>query len=205
MVVPLVHLDLRVSHHSGRDFNLGDIDVQNYLSGSDHSHTLFYFVGADVSLPTGHYDTTQMINTGANFYTVTPNAGFTWMPSRAWEATGAIAAEFNTINPKSNYRSGSDVALDYAVTYRPLAGMPRFGVGIQGYLYEQLSDDRLNGVRVGPDGHRGQELGIGPQFRYDIGVGGLVLKAQHLFDVRNRPSGDRIWFEFATPIFTKRN
>jgi hypothetical protein len=202
LVIPVVHLDMRVGGLHGSAFNLGDIDIQNYVSGADSSHTLFYFAGFDVNPPTGRYDRGAIINTGNNHYTLTPNAGFTWMPSKLWEVTGAVASEFNTVNPATHYRSGNDIDVDYAVTYRPLAGIPAFGVGVQGYAFQQLGDDFQNGTKVGADGHRGREFGIGPQLRYDMGIGGLVLKYQHLFAVRNRPSGERVWFQFAVPLFS---
>ncbi len=201
VVIPIVHLNVKLAGQNRGAAGIGDIDIQNYLSGSTIDKKLFYFVGLDVTPPTGHYIKNALVNAGNNYYTLTPNAGITWMPSEAWEVTGSIAAEFNTINRATHYRSGTDVDVDYAITYRPLTRVRAFGVGMQGYIFKQLSDDLSHGIAVGVGGNRGQEFAIGPQVRYDTGAGGLVFKYQHLFSVRNRPSGDRVWIQFAAPLF----
>jgi len=68
LVLPLVNLDLDVMGNRGHDFDLGDLDIQNYLGYASPDHKLFYFFGFDTYLPSGHYNSSSLINTGANFY-----------------------------------------------------------------------------------------------------------------------------------------
>lgn len=201
VVLPVVNLDLNVMGMKGHDLNVGDLDIQNYLGYASPDHKLFYFFGLDTYLPTGHYDVSNMINTGSNYYTLAPNIDVTYNLSPQLELTAALFAEFNTTNPADNYHSGDDMDLDYGMTYRPFNELPNFGMGLQGYFYKQISDDTQNGQSVAPDGNRGQEFAIGPQFRYDIPFGGFLLKYQQEYAVENRPRGEKIWFQFAMPLF----
>jgi len=201
LVAPVVNLDLNVMGAKGHDLNMGDLDIQNYLGAATPDHKLFYFFGLDTYVPSGHYSASSMINTGSNYYTFAPNIDVTYNPSPQLELTAALFAEFNTTNPADNYHSGDDMDLDYGVTYRPFDQLPNFGLGPQGYFYKQISDDTINGTTVTPDGNRGQEFAIGPQLRYDIPFGGFVLKYQQEYAVENRPKGEKIWFQFAMPLF----
>lgn len=204
VVLPLVHLDLKVAPGlQGRDFSLADVDIQNYLSGHNATHTLFYSVGFDATLPTGHYDTDQLVSTGTNYYTFAPSVNATWIPNARVELTGTVNAEFNTTNPATHYLSGNDIDLDYGITYRPLAHSNRFGVSLQGYFFQQLGDDKIAGIKVGSDGNKGREFGIGPQLRYDIAFGGFIMKYQRLYAVENRTGGNRFWLELAIPLTKK--
>jgi hypothetical protein len=201
LVAPIVNLDLNVMGARGHDLDMGDLDIQNYLGYASPDHSLFYFFGLDTYIPTGHYDKSTLINTGSNYYTFAPNIDVTYNLSPKWELTAALFAEFNTTNTADNYHSGDDMDLDYGVTYRPFDSLPNFGLGPQGYFYKQISDDTVNGATVSPNGNRGQEFAIGPQLRYDIPFGGFVLKYQQEYAVENRPKGEKIWFQFAMPLF----
>jgi len=203
LVVPGVGLQLNVMGDKGRDLNLGDLDIQNYLGYASPDHKLFYFFGLDTYLPTGHYNSSALINTGSNYYTFAPNINMSYNPSPQWEVSAALFGEFNTTNNANSYHSGTDTDLDYGVTYRPFKSLPNFGLGPQGYFYKQVSNDTINGTTVAPGGNRGQEFAIGPQFRYDMPFGGFLVKYQDEYDVENRPRGQKIWFQFAIPLYGK--
>jgi hypothetical protein len=203
LVVPIVNLNLNVNGAHGHNTSIGDIDVQNYLGGHNQSHTLFYFFGLDTYIPTGSYNVNRMINVGSNYYTFSPNANVTWMPTKRWELTGSIFPEFNTVNHADHYHSGSDIDVDYGVTYRPFAHNQKLGVGLNGFFYKQLGDDTIDGAKVDGTGYKGRVFAIGPQARYDWAFGGVVLKYQHEFAVVNRPAGEQVWLQFALPLFGK--
>ncbi len=201
LVAPIVNLDLNVMGAKGHDLDMGDLDIQNYLGYASPDHELFYFFGLDTYIPSGPYNASTLINSGSNYYTFAPNFDITYNPSPQWELTAALFAEFNTTNLADNYHSGDDMDLDYGMTYRPFSGLPNLGLGPQGYFYKQISDDTVNGTAVSPNGNRGREFAIGPQLRYDIPFGGFVLKYQQEYAVENRPRGEKVWFQFAMPIF----
>jgi hypothetical protein len=198
--VPFVHLDLRAAGKHDRTFGVADINIQNYLGGMNKRHTFFYYFGLDTFIPVGNFDAKNLANPADHYFTFAPNANFTWIPDKRWEITGTLFSQFNLRNKATDYHSGSDIDFDYGVTYRPLSHDPNFGLGLNGYFYKQLGRDTLDGATVAPDGNKGREFGIGPQLRYDVPFGGFALKLQRTFAVRNRPSGTRIWFQFAVPL-----
>jgi hypothetical protein len=74
-----------------------------------------------------------------------------------------------------------------------------FGVG--GYYIKQVTDDEINGVKVGPDGFRLQRAAVGPQIVYYFSEkAGIAAKYQHEFATENGPEGDRYWVQFVVPI-----
>ena len=90
--------------------------------------------------------------------------------------------------------------MDYLVGYRPLMqSVPGFQLGVNGYAFTQWTDNSLKGNRVG-NGNRGRAFSVGPQIRYDIGHGGLLVKWQHELGAENRFADDRFWVEFAIPL-----
>ncbi len=68
-------------------------------------------------------------------------------------------------------------------------------VGIGGYYYKQVADDKQHGTTVG-DGNKGQAIGIGPQLKYDYKNMSFMLKYQTETNVKNRPDGEKFWLKF---------
>lgn len=203
IVTPITHINSTVLGEHGHETGVGDINLQNYLSVAAADHSLFWYFGLDLYAPTGEYHSTAAVNQGLNYWTFSPNINVTYNPSPKWEFAGTLFPEFKTKNHATHYQSGDDIDLDYGITYRPLDVLPKFGVGVNGFFYKQYTVDTVNGVKAPVDGHRGQEFAAGPQLRYDIPFGGVVLKWQRSFDVRNRAGGNRFWLEVAFPLFGK--
>ncbi|GAN80544.1 SphA family protein [Acidocella aminolytica] len=199
LVIPVANLDLRADGLHGHDFGVGDLGFQNYFGYANASHSIFMHFGLDLYAPTGDYNKNALINTGLNYWTFAPNYDFTFNIEKNLELTGGIITEFKTTNSSTHYHSGDDVDFDYGLSYKAWPSAPHFSIGLQGYAYKQFTND--TGPTAPADGNRGQEFGIGPQIRYDIPFGAIVLKYQHEFAVRNRPGGDKVWFEFAVPLF----
>jgi hypothetical protein len=135
-VQPIVNLNLHVAEMHGHVFNLGDMDIQNYLGGHTADHRFFYYFGLDTYVPSGRYSTSNLINTGLNYMTFAPNLNVSWNVSPKFELSATLFSEFNLTNPATHYHSGADLDLDYGTTYRPFASLPQLGFGIQGYFYK---------------------------------------------------------------------
>ncbi len=200
-VVPITHVESNVVGTHGRVARFGDIDLQDYLGYASPDGSLFYFFGLDVYMPTGNYAPDRGTNLGLNYWTFMPSAAVTWNPSPRLELTGALFFGNNTENNATHYQSGRDVDLDWGVTYRPLTSLPKFGVGLNGYIYKQYTADKQYGLSVADGGNRGQEFTIGPQFRYDWDFGGLVLKYTRSVEARNRAGGNHFWLQVALPLY----
>ncbi|QSA97778.1 transporter [Methylococcus sp. EFPC2] len=156
-----------------------------------------------VFLPTGDYAAEKVVNLGLNRWSFETLAGLTWLDAdRGHEISFNIGFISNTRNAATDYQSGDELHIDYTVAqYLSEA----FGVGVTGYYYTQLSDDksplldRLDQARrflnlPGVDGYRGEAAGIGPAILYSPEIGGkrvsFIGKWIHEYDVNNRFKGE---------------
>lgn len=196
----LVHQTVRVGGERWRGgVQFASPDLIPYNLDFQVSPTLWVSHALNVFPALGQYSKRDRVNAGLGYATVAPEVAATWLPSPRWEVSADAWTGFNLRNRKTGYQSGNEFNLDYLVGYRPLDSLPALQVGVNGYAYTQWTDDSLRGARVG-DGNRGRVFAIGPQIRYDIGHGGVIAKWQHEVGARNRPSGDRFWFQFALPL-----
>lgn len=201
LIVAMVHGKLRVPGARASSTKLGFIDLENYLGYASPDHKFFFYFGLDTYMPTPGYHKEDVFNVASNYWTLSPAVNVTWMPSPKFEITGAMDVEFNTLNKATKYQSGSDIDFDIGTTFRPFKQAPRWGIGVNGYFYQQMGADRIAGIKAANNGNRGREFAIGPQIRYDWPWGGAAIKWQHQYAVENRPRGDRLWLEFAVPLF----
>ena len=69
--------------------------------------------------------------------------------------------------------------LDFAVSER----IGRFQVGVAGFFGTQITDDKQFGVRIPPDGRRGEVLDLGGVLAYDMPEYGASVKIKGLTTV----------------------
>ena len=158
-----------------------------------HSPTLHQTLGPVLFYPTRGFDKSKTSNIASGYRSIAPYYGVTWMPNEKWEISAATSYLFNQKNRETNYQSGRELNIDFGVDYmvRPFTRL-----GVSGYIYKQLTDDRLNGIAVA-GGNRGQALAIGPSLRYRFSKDfGITLKWQAEFNVENRAIGNRFYLQF---------
>jgi hypothetical protein len=190
-------LDL-LGHHYTSGLQFADPDIIPYNIGFHVLPDLWIAQIFNIFPGWGQYSRNDLLNEGLGYTTYAPELAVTYM-NAAWEISLDAHYDFNTLNRQTNYQSGQLADVDYLAGYRPLPQLKALQIGLNGYLLEQTTDDTQNGLIVG-NGNRSQVFAYGPQIRYDIGHGGLVLKWQHEADVQNRTKGDRLWFQFAIPL-----
>ena len=203
IVQPLVNASIRLPFTSQSQDRLGfgnTVLQPLYLSYTNPSHTFFSYLGPNIWVQDGTYSVNHAVNIALNHWSFGPEAGITWFPTKRVQVSLQSIAEFNTQNDATKYKSGAAISFDYGLDYQPLVQFDRFHVGVGGYAYQQVTDDRVNG-RVYNNGNRGRAFAIGPQIRYDWRLGGIVFKWQKEFAVENRTAGDRFWIQFAVPLF----
>jgi len=64
------------------------------------------------------------------------------------DISGAIGVTFNAENPATNYRTGDELHIEWAVSK---TFTPKFSAGLTGYYYDQISGDSgavLGGRRI---------------------------------------------------------
>lgn len=176
----------------------GLIDVNPWLEVNYHSGPLFVSTGLAVWLPWGTYNKNEapVKGLGQNHYTFAPLLYLTYLATPKIQLDLASVTEFNTINPHTQYTSGSDQTFTASASYTVI---PNLQIGPTAYFYGQFSNDTQKGVTI-PKGNRSQALGVGLQGIYTIGHGALLLKYYHQTLVQNRPGGNQFWLQFAIPI-----
>lgn len=193
----LVYADVNVKNlggaHQQRE-GMGDF-IFDPLAIGWHAGNWHWVTGVDIYLPTGRYDSDALANPGRHYTTLEPLFGVTYLDPAGYEFSIKTMFDYNFENRATDYRSGNELHADF-VAARHLGA---WSVGLGGYVYRQVSDDRGDGAVLG--GFRGRANALGPQLAYTWRQGiTLAGRYQHEFDARNRPEGDKLWINFALPL-----
>jgi hypothetical protein len=189
-LIPFVHLDVEAGERLQSRSGIGDITLTPIILGW-HAESLHWAVGADVNLPIGPYDKDDLANIGRNHVNIEPVFAISYYAPNGPELSAKFMYDFNFENPATNYRSGQEFHFDYYAGW----SLGRWSLGLNGYFYQQVTDDEVEDIRVAPDGNRGRVLAVGPALRYKLGGASLVLSWQHETLARNRPEGDKLWLK----------
>ena len=174
---------------SGSLTGLNDIVLTPVLFGW-HSGNFHWNIGGSVWLPAGDYQTGRAVNTGKNYWSVSPNFGLTYLdPTSGWELSAGAIYVVNFENPATHYHSGNLAQFDYAIG-KSLT--PAFKLGLVGYLAQQMTSDSGSGATSGP--RKLRVAGIGPAAVFTFVVNktpvNLVAKYYREFDAQNTTQGD---------------
>lgn len=153
----------------------------------------------DVIAPTGQYDTRYTANVGANSWSFNPYWAMTFLPTPALEFSTRLHYLYNYRNTDPglgpairDVQAGQAVWANFAASYQVL---PNLNVGVNGYWFRQVTDDKLNGGRdpvggVMARGVRTTDLSMGPGALWKAGPKTLVFANVYLpVTVRNTPGG----------------
>ena len=126
----------------------------------------------------------------------------TWLdPTTGWELSSAVGLTFNGENSRTDYESGTEFHLEAAVS-RFLS--PALSIGLNGYYYQQITDDKTSDPTFG--GFKGRVLTVGPVATYSFKVGNTAvstsLKYFREFSVQNRLEGDIVLFQVSVPLWS---
>ncbi|MBD1550571.1 SphA family protein [Pseudomonas typographi] len=205
LLVPIISLDGDFGDNGAKlkdnGTGLGDITVGPQVQFDpivdSHGRPVFVQrVAFDTVLPTGKYDKHKDLNQGSNFYSLNPYWAATWMPAPRWEVSGRLhylynfknkdpassSAQFFNGQPVRHTQAGQAAWSNFTVSY---AVIPNLSVGINGYYFKQLSDDKVNGSRL--PSSRETVLGIGPGAFWKVSEAqGFWLNTFKEVDVKNR-------------------
>ena len=127
-----------------------------------------------------------------------PAYWITWLPNDLVEVSGSFVYLYNFENDTTDYKSGQEFNLDWGLGY---AVTPTWQAGLNGYFYQQTTDDTINGSSVA-GGNRGRASAIGPFIRFHPSKDfGIALKWQHEYQVENRASGDRFFLQLSMQLW----
>jgi hypothetical protein len=189
--IPVLNVDVSVPGRSQSKTGIGDIIVDPFIL-SWHWKNFHLVTGLDIYIPTGSFDKNNLANLGRNYWTFEPVVGATFISDGGFEVSGKFMYDINTKNDDTDYKSGQEFHFDYTIAQK----FGNLSVGLGGYYYKQTTADKLNDVKVGPDGFKGQVFAFGPQVKYDYKNMSFILKYQTETSVKYRPEGDKFWFKF---------
>jgi hypothetical protein len=190
--LPIVYMDVDASPGKDHRTGLGDIIVDPLILGW-HFKNFHITVGPDIYIPTGSYNKHHLANTSRNYWTFEPVVALTYLADNGIEVTSKFIYDINLKNTDTEYKSGQEFHCDYTLGYHVNKYLT---LGAGGYYYQQTTDDKLNGNKVGTDGFRGRVISVGPQAAYNYKNMAFTLKWQKEFAVENRPEGNNFWFKF---------
>ncbi len=166
-------------------------------------------------VPTGEYNQNDALgnNIGRNYWSLTPSLGITYVNETGQEVSTGLNYLYNFTNPATNYKTGQEFYLSYAVQQY----LSRwFSLGVSGYYYRQLTNDIQNGVVVnttptapfgvvdpfnqGP-GNIGSVFAFGPTVSYNLNNQAYFnLHWDHEMFAVDHVAGDSFWFRAAVPF-----
>lgn len=174
----------------GTNAAVGDVTVAPVMVKWTPSPGLFVNGRLELQLPTGSYKAERLINTGSNHWTASPAVAFTWIGPSGLELSSNIQINFHGKNKDTQYQSGVEYQHEFAIGQH--VGPWTLGVG--GYLYQQLSDDKVNGAKF-QDGNRSRVMALGPAISFfDLGSDWPLIWAHAYkeFGARNRSQGTQV-------------
>ncbi|WP_142781856.1 transporter [Agrobacterium sp. T29] len=207
-VVPLATVRQDAGGVTSRETGLADILIQPLIVGWEQGNFHVAFVQG-VFLPTGQYDPNSQVNIGRNTWAYQPQLSLGYIDPQGWEATATLSyvtnsknkdAMISLLNPTgADYRSGNELGIDFAVGYN---FTPNFEIGLTGYYYKQLSDDKISdpasnqALQDFANGLRGQVAAIGIGARYLTSFGEFYAHVDREFAARNRTQGTSAWIRW---------
>lgn len=186
---------------------MGDITIGPNLQFDpllDPTGRPFYVqrLSLDVILPTGKYDSDRDLNQGSNTVSLNPFWAASWMPVPGWELSWRLnyLHNFKNTDPASsspafyrgdavrNTQAGASAWLNFAGSYEIRPGI---SIGLNGYYFKQIKDDKVNGERLANS--REQVLGIGPGAFWRVKKDLLFwFNTYHETQAKNRSASDVI-------------
>ncbi len=162
----------------------------------------------DIYVPFDNEDEDNPTSVGRNFWTFEPVLAVTYMPTKAWEFSTKFMYDFNTrqddyVSPlpvTADRTPGQEFHMDFNISYMV---MDNLRVGINGYYYQQVTDDDFGGVPAGwepvfdeMEGQHSRAVALGPGVFYQVRNMMFTLRYQHEFAVRNKAEMQNLWFKF---------
>lgn len=165
-----------------------------------HEGNLHWTIGTLVNIPVGFWEKGNLANIGFNRWAIDTTGALTWLdPKIGLELSAAAGFTYNFENPTTDYKTGTEFHLEFAAIQN---FSKTFGMGLNGYLYDQVVGDSGAGARLGA--FEGRVVALGPAVNLNFQVGKIPvatnLKYFHEFDVANRLEGDAGYLTWTMPL-----
>lgn len=130
----------------------------------------------DVIAPTGAYDPNKLVNPSSGFWSLNPYWSVTVLPTPKTELSVRMHYLYNAKNSNPginnpfqvpgivNFQAGQAVWANFAASYKIL---PNLDVGVNGFWFRQITDDRVNGASQAAAPTTNLSLGPGAEWTID--------------------------------------
>jgi hypothetical protein len=196
---------LNITLQRGRHFELDDSTtafgdpIAMAVLGWQHSNW-YWNLQALLNVPVGEWQTDSISNIGFHRWALDITPAATWLdPKTGLEVSAAAGFTFNGENPDTDYRTGTEFHVEWALMAHPSKTL---AFGIAGYHYQQITGDSGAGARLG--GFEGRVTALGPDLAYTFVCGKIPvsteLKFFHELDVENRTRGNSGLLTVSMPL-----
>jgi hypothetical protein len=180
------------------DFLIGDPLVTALIGW--HNGNWHWNLATSVNVPLGDWEQGRLVNLGFNRWAVDVVGSVTWLDmARGLEASSSVGLTFNGENLDRDYRTGTELHIEFAASKIFANGM---SIGLAGYHYQQLTGDSGYDAVLGD--FKGRVTALGPKVGLNIPLGDRLLSASlrwyHEFEAKNRLEGDAIYLTAAIPL-----
>jgi hypothetical protein len=181
-------------------FTIGDPYLTAFVGW--HAGNLHWNAGFGFNAPVGQYNANRLANLAFHRTSFDPYGAVTWFdPQIGIDLSGAVGVTFNLENPATNYRTGTEFHMEWAVVKVFSNG---FSFGLIGYHYQQLTGDSGSGAVFGP--FKGRVTALGGTIAYNFKLANREIstrvKILKEFNIVNRLDGTIGVLSLAVPLTT---
>ncbi len=156
-----------------------------------------------LNIPVGDYREGELANLAFHRWAGDTSAALSWHDEASgWDVSGKIGVTFNGRNDVTDYDSGTDFHFELAAEK---ALSKQFSLGLQGYYFQQISDDGGSGAKLGA--YRGRVFGLGGTAAYSTILGRspstFRLRVFQEFGAENRMEGTAVMLSLSLPLKMK--
>ena len=203
-IIPLLTVEATVTAQTpggpvkvtGHDGGLGDVYFGAGMAW--HTSVWHWLAVLDVITPTGSFDPNKPVNVGNNAFIFEPVFAVTGLFPNGLETSAKLMYSYHTKNDAyveagtgiKGYQTGQAVHMDYMVNY---ALTKELKLGVTGWIWQGLEDDRIGGVKR--DDTQDREFSMGPALRYQSGKFALIGKYVMPITAENRIQSNQLWVD----------
>lgn len=165
-----------------------------------HSGNWHWNLTGLLNVPIGPYDDNSSSNISFHHWGLDTTAAVTWLDAaNGREVSVAAGFTFNWENPATDYRTGTEFHVEWALIQHL---SKTCSIGLAGYHYQQVTGDSGAGAVLGA--FEGRVTALGPVFTYSFQLGKLPVSTEwkyfHEFDTKNRVEGDGGFLIITMPL-----
>lgn len=201
------HFDQPGASLSANGFGLGDLTFGPFYQAAParlFNGTVSWRAELDIIAPSGSFNRSKDINQGSGFWSINPYLAMTYLPAPGWEMSTRIHYLYNFAtnnfpNPPlvpglifNSGQAGQAFHMNFAASKEISQS---FSPGVNGYYFQQLTDDAINGMML--SNTKKSKLYLGPGFHWNITkTGSLNANLYFPIVVRGAANGPQINFQY---------